>query len=85
MDNYFWFEFRGVAIVNRYRTIAFNEELGLIIIMSLLFVKATLGILFGTREHGASIYRNGKFENLKSVVIRLFVSIKQKMAIYILY
>lgn len=62
---YFGMNSGGVAIVNRYRTIAFNEELGLINNNVTSICKGNSGeFYFGTREQGSSVYKDGKFSKL---------------------
>jgi len=58
----------GVAVMNRYRTLLFNEEIGLINNNVTSICQGNgKEYYFGTREHGVSIFRNGRFAELNAL------------------
>lgn len=58
----------GVAVINRYRTVVFNEEIGLINNNVTSVCRGASGeYYFGTREHGVSVFRNGTFSKMSTL------------------
>lgn len=55
----------GVAVINRYRILLFNEDIGLVNNnVTSICQGSSDEYYFGTREHGVSVFRNGKFSEM---------------------
>jgi ligand-binding sensor domain-containing protein len=74
---YFGMNSGGVAIINRYRTVIFNEGTGLINNNVTSIIVCNSGeYYFGTREQGISVYKNGSFKKFNVVSQQILCAYK---------